>query len=69
VFSQQISKKDDLNLQGATVHLGLLRSNEYASLSKDRRTALRVFWTTYFNALGGKSEFVKDGAGLLENLK
>ncbi len=69
IFSQQISHKDDLNLQGATVHLGLLRSNEYARLSKDRRTALRVFWMTYFKVLRGKPEFASDGTGLMESLK
>lgn len=69
VFSQQISPKGDLTLQGAIVHLGLLRSNEYARLSKDRRTALKAFWMTYFSTLGSKPEFVTDGAGLLGSLK
>jgi hypothetical protein len=68
-FSRQISKRVDLNFQGATVHLGLLRGNEYARLSKDRRTALKAFWMTYFSTLGSKPEFVTDGTVLLENLR
>jgi hypothetical protein len=68
-FSQQLSRRVDLNFQGATVHLGLLRGNEYARLSKDRRTALKAFWMTYFSTLGSKPEFVTDGTRLLENLK
>jgi hypothetical protein len=64
-----MSQKDDLKLQEIAVHLGLLRSNEYARLAKDRRTALRVFWMTYFNALGSKPQFITDGTGLLESLK
>jgi hypothetical protein len=69
VFSQQISQKGGLNFQGVAVHLGLLRSKEYARLGKDRRTALKAFWMTYFSALGSKPEFVTDGTRLLENLK
>jgi hypothetical protein len=69
IFSQQAAQKDDLSFQGVNIYLGLLRSEEYARLSKTRRTALKIFWMAYFKTLGGKPEFVTDGVGFLENLQ
>lgn len=69
MFSQQAAQRDDLSFREVNVYLGLLRSAEYARLSKTRRTALKVFWMAYFKTLGGTPEFVTDGVGFLENLQ
>jgi hypothetical protein len=66
IFSQQLAQRDGLCLGGATVYLGLLRSNEYKGLSEKRKSAIRSFWMRYFVLAGSRPKFVVDGPGLLD---
>jgi hypothetical protein len=65
-FAWQIARRDGLDLKGMPVYLGLLRSREYAGLSRSRRAAIQAFWISYLKSLGGKPRFVTDGPGLLK---
>lgn len=66
-FAVHFAKMNHLDLSGANVYLGLLRSGEYIGLSKQRRSAIVQFWTAYFESGGGHTTFANDGSGLLEN--
>jgi hypothetical protein len=64
-FATRTAKTQRLHFTGVQVYLGLLRSNEYLRLNRNRREALRSFWTTYFGASETQPYFVTDGLGLL----
>lgn len=64
-FATLTAKAQGPHFTGVQVYLGLLRSNEYLRLSRNRREALRSFWTTYFSASETHAHFVTDGLGLL----
>jgi hypothetical protein len=64
-FSQQIVRQEGLTFRGTHVYLGLLRSEEYKSLSGERKSAIRAFWMGYFKVSGAYAQFESDGPGLL----
>ncbi len=65
-LSAHMASESALDFHGVPVYLGLLRSNEYARLGRNRRTGIQAFWMSYFKSIGGKPKFVSDGPGLLE---
>lgn len=66
-FATKLLKGSSAKFQGTQVYLGLLRSREYATLSIERRKAIRDFWMEYCKALGGQDRFVADGSGLIQD--
>jgi hypothetical protein len=47
------------------VYLALLRSKELPALDRQRREAIKQFWTEYFKTLGVQCDYMTDGIGLL----
>lgn len=64
-FAEYIAKTNPLDFRGIATYLGLLRSEEYADLSRRRRAGIQTFWIGYFKASQGASRFATDGSGLL----
>jgi hypothetical protein len=66
-LAAKLLKGNSINFQKTQVYLGLLRSNEYGSLSKTRRDAIQDFWAEYFRLSHGQAQSVVDGVGLMES--
>jgi hypothetical protein len=65
-FAEELAHSHHRRLPAGTLaYLGLLRSCDYASLSKGRRQALETFWMHYLTLLGAQPTFATDGPGLL----
>jgi hypothetical protein len=64
-LADEIVRQEPAHLTGVQVCLGLLRSDEYARLGKQRRDAIKAFWITYFQHLGSQATVMPDGLGIL----
>jgi hypothetical protein len=65
-FAEEMAHSREQRLPAGTLaYMGLLRSHDYASLSKGRRQALETFWMRYLTLLGAQPAFATDGPGLL----
>ena len=64
-FAFVIAKNENGKLNSTMVYLGLLRSNEYATLDQSRRYALKEFWVQYLRDIGGVPQLSSDGSGLM----
>jgi hypothetical protein len=53
------------DLAGVQVYLGGLASTDLRAMSRERREAVRVFWTTLLTAKGARVEWASDGPGRL----
>jgi len=65
-FAIKTAKVNGFDFKKARTYLGLLRSGEYAVMSRTRREALQEFWIRYFQSSKTKPTFVADGPGLLK---
>lgn len=65
-FAAKAAEQSATDLQGVTVLLGSLRSDDLKPLNQERREGLRVFWTEYCRAAHAASvSFATDGIGAL----
>jgi hypothetical protein len=65
-FAAEEAQSRTVNLSGATILLGSLRSDDLKLLNQERREALRVFWSEYCRAANAASvNFATDGIGAL----
>ena len=65
-FAAAETERRGVDLQGATILLGSLRSDDLKLLNQERREALRVFWSEYCRAAHAASvNFATDGIGAL----
>jgi hypothetical protein len=69
IFAIQVAQDGACNFRGMRVYLGLMRSNEYAKMSRTRRQRIQEFWVHYFTSVGGQPRFVTDGPELLRTLQ
>jgi hypothetical protein len=53
-------------LAGVQVYLGGLASTDLRGMSRERREAVRVFWTTLLSTEGARVEWESDGPGRLD---
>lgn len=60
-LAHRMPKADLLASKSIRVYLGELRSRELASLRKERRTAIRQFWISYFEERGLSCRLSTDG--------
>jgi hypothetical protein len=54
------------DLAGIRIYLGGLASTDLRGMSRERREAVRVFWTTLLSAEGARIEWASDGPGRLQ---
>jgi hypothetical protein len=66
-LAARLRGQDGFALQGATLCLGRLESSDFATLSAERKEAVRSFWADYFAARGKPAEIRFDGLGMLAN--
>jgi hypothetical protein len=66
-LAAHLREKHGFSLQGATLCLGRLESNDFAPLSAQRKEAVQAFWTAYFATGGEGAEINFDGTGMLAN--
>lgn len=65
-FATRQARIGNIRLEGVEVHLGLLKSSEFAAMGKSRRNAIKTFWIQYFKDTGAHSRFFDDGPSLLK---
>jgi hypothetical protein len=66
VFGADLSRTDQLSLQGVPIFLGLLRSRDLGRMSPQRRNAIKTFWLSYLSTSGATPVLAEDGPGLLD---
>jgi hypothetical protein len=64
-LAERLHGQHGFTLQGVTLCLGRLESSDFASLSAQRKEAVKAFWTAYFAAGGEPAEIRFDGTGIL----
>jgi hypothetical protein len=66
-LAAHLHEQHNFTLQGVSLCLGRLESNDFAPLSAQRKEAVQAFWTAYFAAGGEPAEIQFDGTGILAN--
>ncbi len=65
-LAREFATQRRLDLRGASVYLGMVRSHDLETLSPERRAAVRAFWREFLKASGASAiEEATDGPGLL----
>lgn len=61
----RLREERGFTVQGVSLCLGRLESNDFAPLSAQRKQAVEAFWAAYFAAAGESAEIQFDGTGIL----
>jgi hypothetical protein len=68
-LATRLREQNGFALQGTSICPGRLESSDIASLSNERKEAIRAFWTTYFSASSQPSQIQFDGVGILTDIE
>lgn len=65
MLATRLREQYSFTLQGVSLCLGRLESNDFAPLSMQRKDAVQAFWTAYFADASESAEIQIDGMGIL----